>query len=397
MTENLPKIGLVTPACNSESTIAVTIESVLRNDYPHLDYLIVDGKSKDNTLAIARRYVPQVRILSEPDNGQSDALNKGFRLTDGEIIGWLNADDVLYPNALNTIIEKFIQHPEAVAVYGDGHLIDARGNIIGKSDVQPFDRWRLIHSRNYIEQESCFFRRTAFEAAGGVDVRLKYVMDWDLWIKLSRFGDMVYIPQVLSARRLTPSNKTESGGMDRFFEIYRMLSEYGATWRSPVMLNYLYETIVEKSRWGGGLLNSLYRRFSPFLFSSFNERYVYRMKVSSFGSYPGGELPPTAHVLIPPSPGASDLVLQLWSAPIKDVAQYEVVVKINRKMKTRLVLEPGSPLPVEQRWTGCDSSKFNLVEFYSTHRLQKNLDVLGKSVPVAASMNYRWLRSGEAN
>jgi glycosyltransferase involved in cell wall biosynthesis len=392
---HVPEIAIVTPAYNSEETIAVTIESVLRNDYPYLDYLVVDGKSQDNTVAVAQRYLPHIRVLSEADKGQSDALNKGLRLTDAEIVGWLNADDILYPDALNIVADYFRRHPEVVAIYGDGDLIDEEGTVIGKSDVQPFDRWRLIHSRNYIEQQSCFFRRGAFDAAGGLDVRLKYVMDWDLWIKLSKFGEMIYVPRVLSARRMRQANKTQSGGMSRLFEMYRMLRRYGATWRSPVLQNYLYETIVVQSQWGTGLLNNLCRAASPWLASSFNGQFVYRMKVSCFGSYPNGDIPPISSFVIPPCPGSSELMLQLWPVPIEGVASYEIVLEMNRKTKTRLILQPGSDRPAEHRWTGCDSTKFNLIEGYCAHGVEKYLDVLGKSVKVAASLKYRWIERGQ--
>lgn len=382
--------SIVTPSFNSAGTIVRAIESVLENRYPYCDYLVVDGASGDDTASIARRYAG-VRVISEPDAGQSDAINKGFARTKGDVLGWVNADDVLTPGTLFAVARFMENHPEAVAVYGGCMLIDESGREIRASAVQPFDLWRLIHSRNFIEQSSCFFRRSAFEAVGGVDTGLKYVMDWDLWIKLSAVGEVAYVPEIFSARRITASNKTESGGFERFSEIRSMLGRYGAIWRSPVIFNYLAETVATWARWRRGPLGYLTKGFYSLSDTVMRPFFFRRMNAGALGSFPNGDIPPQGRIVLPPSAGGNTLVLKFLPAPVENVDVYCVKISINRRSAGAVCLRPASNEPVEKRIDGLDPRRYNLIEFSSRHGRARHDDLYGCDVKVSANVRWSWI------
>jgi glycosyltransferase involved in cell wall biosynthesis len=225
----LPRVSIVTPSLNQGRFIEDTVKSVLGQDYPRIEYLVVDGGSTDGTLAILGRYGGALRWISEPDGGQGAAINKGFRLTSGEILGWLNSDDLYEPRAVSAAAEYLRQHPEQAMVYGDATHVDAEGEEIGPcSYVGPADVDRLLHESDYIVQPATFFRRSAFEAVGGLDESLHWGMDYDLWLKIARRFPIAYLPRKLARYRQTGQNKTALGRFDRFAEIERIGRRHGA-------------------------------------------------------------------------------------------------------------------------------------------------------------------------
>jgi len=214
--------SIVTPSYNQGQFLAETIESVIgqEGDF-YIDYIIVDGGSEDNSLEIIRHYSALLqrgewpiacrgitfRWMSEKDNGQTDALMKGFRLAQGEIFAWLNSDDTYRPGALKTVADFFRIHPDAGLLYGDAHYCDTAGAIIGTYRTEEFDLEKLA-SANIICQPAAFFRRSAFEAVGGLDETLHFAMDYDLWIRIGRRFSCHYIPQLLATYRLHETSKT---------------------------------------------------------------------------------------------------------------------------------------------------------------------------------------------
>ncbi|MBK9711154.1 MAG: glycosyltransferase [Kouleothrix sp.] len=223
-----PLVSIVTPSLNQGAFIADAIESVLAQDYPNVEYLVVDGGSRDETLDVLRRYAGRVRWRSEPDGGQADAINKGVALTRGEIVGWLNADDVYAPGAIARAVGELQAHPAAALVYGQAEFIDRSGTPLGPcAQVEPFDLHRLIHHLDFIVQPATFFRRAAFAAVGGLDAGLRYCLDYDLWIRLALRYPVRYLPAPLARARVYPETKTASGGLERLDEIERMVRRYG--------------------------------------------------------------------------------------------------------------------------------------------------------------------------
>jgi len=230
-------VSVVTPCLNPGKHLAATIQSVLSQDYPHIEYLVMDAGSTDGTPDLLRSFGQRVRWISEPDRGQADAINKGFSRTGGEVLAWLNADDTYAPGAIRAAAEYLAEHPEADMVYGNADFIDGEGNLIGRcAHVEPFNRNRLIHYSDFIVQPAAFFRRSAFEAVGGVDASLHWAMDYDLWLKLAERHTIRYLPRVLANYRWLGASKTASGGWKRLDEIRAVLRHHGAAASAYVRL-----------------------------------------------------------------------------------------------------------------------------------------------------------------
>ncbi len=223
-----PTVAIVTPSFGQGRHLGAAIGSVLAQDYPDLEYLVVDGGSGDTSLDVLRGYGDRLRWVSEPDEGQGDAIAKGFRRTGGEILGWLNADDAYLPGAVSTAVATLLAHPDAVGVYGDVEFIDAAGARLDiPSHVEPFDRDRLLSDSDFIVQPATFFRRSAYESVGGLDRTLHYCLDYDLWIRMSRIGPFVHLRRPLAQVRLHAETKTASGGFARLAEIESMVGRHG--------------------------------------------------------------------------------------------------------------------------------------------------------------------------
>jgi GT2 family glycosyltransferase len=171
----------------------------------------MDGGSTDGSLDLIREYCDKhdfARYFSSKDEGQADALNKGFAMAQGSILGWLNGDDCLEPNALATVASHFDEENTTVLVYGRMILVDADGKPLHTTKLEPYDPVLLLRKGNYVMQPSAFFRKDAFDAVGGLDKDLRYCMDYDLWLKLSKIGYFKGIDVVLSRFRHHPTSKT---------------------------------------------------------------------------------------------------------------------------------------------------------------------------------------------
>lgn len=225
----LPRISIVTPSYNQGPYIEATIRSVLDQGYPNLRYIVMDGGSADQTVQILQRYENQLQWVSQKDDGQADAINRGFARVEGEILGWLNSDDTLAPGALHLAGEYLRDHPKVTLVYGQANFIDPRGKYLGRcAHIEPFNHHRLRHFSDFIVQPAAFFRRSAFEAVGGLDKSLHWSMDYDLWLKLASAGyAMQYIAPVLANYRWFGGNKSAIGGMKRLEEIQRVVERHG--------------------------------------------------------------------------------------------------------------------------------------------------------------------------
>ena len=224
----LPLVTLITPCCNGMPYLRAAIDSVLGQDYPHIEYLVMDGGSTDGTLELLAAYGDRVRWLSEADAGQADALARGFEQTSGTVLGWLNADDVLKPGAVRTAVAALQAHPHAVLVYGNADFIDAQDHTIGPCTVvEPYSRHRLLHYGDYIVQPAALFNRQAYAAVGGLDRSLHWAMDWDLWLRLARHGEVISVPENLASYRWLGSNKTAEGGLARLKEVEAVARRYG--------------------------------------------------------------------------------------------------------------------------------------------------------------------------
>lgn len=209
MSAGYPTISIVTCSYQQARFLEATMRSVLGQAYPALDYIVMDGGSKDGSREIIERHAASLsHWVSEPDEGQTDALIKGFRKAKGEILGWLCSDDLLLPGALAAVGAFFREHPEVDAVYGDALWIDANGDLLRAKREMGFNRFVYLHDHNYIPQPSMFWRRGLYEAVGGLDTRFNLAMDSDLWDRFASRTKIAHMPRYLSCMRYYPEQKT---------------------------------------------------------------------------------------------------------------------------------------------------------------------------------------------
>ena len=209
MPDVLPLVSIVTPSFNQGRFIADTIESVLGQDYPRVEYIVVDGGSTDGTLDVLRRYADRLRWISEPDEGQSQAVNKGWRMARGDILAWLNSDDTYQPGAIHAVADAFMARRDAGAVYGDCDYVSAKGEFLEKYPAHPFDYHTFIRtSRSGIPQPSMFLRRKVFDRVGSVDESLHFALDWEYWIRVGALYPIAYLPQTLACYRVHSTSKS---------------------------------------------------------------------------------------------------------------------------------------------------------------------------------------------
>ena len=207
MTATLPLVSVVMPSLNQRRFIETAIDSVLTQNYRPLELVVIDGRSTDGTQEALRRYGDRVRWVSEPDHGQVHALNKGFQMAKGELIGWLNADDAYLPGAISAAAAYLLEQPEVDLVYGDGDHIDETGRAIGPYPTEPFSLARLRETC-FICQPATLFRRRLFDTVGLLDERLNCSMDYDYWVRIAKRGRVAYLPHRLAQSRLHPAAKT---------------------------------------------------------------------------------------------------------------------------------------------------------------------------------------------
>lgn len=199
-----PLVSIVTPSYNSGSFLEQTILSVLRQTYPNIEYIIVDGGSTDETESIVNRYRSRVRFLQEPDEGPAQAINRGMKLAGGSIVTWLGADDLYPSDAVAEAVRAFENHPDAGIVYGKGTWIDRQGKFLGFYPTLPFEK-RMLQKECIICQPAAFLSKSVWDRVGGLREHLRSAFDYDLWMRCvtERF---VYLPENLAFSRMHRNN-----------------------------------------------------------------------------------------------------------------------------------------------------------------------------------------------
>lgn len=202
-TGGLPLVTVITPAYNRADLIAETIDSVLGQDYPNLEYLVLDDGSSDATLEVIRRYEGRLRWEHHPNMGETRTVNRGFELARGEIVGVVNSDDPLRPGAVRSLVEALQTTPGAMVAYPDWELIDGTGTVLRSVTTTSFtgtaDMVRLHHC---LPGPGAFFRRQVVERLGGRDVRFRYVGDLEFWFRAALLGPFVRVPEALATFRV---------------------------------------------------------------------------------------------------------------------------------------------------------------------------------------------------
>ena len=235
-----PRISIVTPSFNQAQFLEGTIRSVLSQGYPNLEYIVIDGGSSDDTVTLIRRYEKQLAYwVSERDGGQYDAINKGFSRSSGEIMAWINSDDMYLPWAFEIVAEIFVSRPEIQWLTSIAHLYwDEGGRGVHCSVREGFNRQEFYRGRNggvlgyersYVMQESTFWRRELWDAAGGfVDSTLDLAGDFELWARFWQYADLYATPAPLSGFRIHHAQKTASRLGQYREEAREVLDSYGS-------------------------------------------------------------------------------------------------------------------------------------------------------------------------
>lgn len=224
-----PLVSIITPSFNQAQYLEQTLLSVLNQDYPHIEYWVMDGRSTDESVEIIQKHADKLAgWVSEKDKGQADAVNKGFRRASGEIIGWLNSDDLYYPGAIAGAVKAFQEHPEASIVFSDVNSIDSHGNAFNR---MRFGDWKLKDLMQFkiISQPGVFMRRAVLEQAGFLNLDYHYLLDVELWLRMASIAEPVYVPNALwSAARMHDDAKNHAQALQfgpEAFKIAKWLCE----------------------------------------------------------------------------------------------------------------------------------------------------------------------------
>ncbi len=210
MAADQPLVSIVTPSYNQSRFLEETIVSALSQDYPRLEYIVVDGGSTDGSVEIIRKYADRLAYwVSEPDRGHADAVNKGWRRATGDILAFIYSDDVYAPGAVRKAVNWLGEHPDTEIAWGDAWIIDERGRQIGVLPGRNFDYATFVReAKGIINQPSTFMRRSVFEKVGPLNESLHYLMDFEYWIRAGQGCRIQYVPEMLSSFRVHRTSKT---------------------------------------------------------------------------------------------------------------------------------------------------------------------------------------------
>lgn len=263
---DLPLVTIITPSFNQARYIEATIQSVLTQDYPNIEYLIVDGGSTDGTVEIIKKYantlesgslIPDIRQLavglqshkinwwiSEPDKGQTDAINKGFGRAKGQILAWLNSDDTYELGAISKAVEYLLDHPKVGMVYGDCNFINETGQVIGKFGSAQTDYLLLRQGYVHIPQQTMFFRVELWKELGPLDPSFYFAMDYDLWTRIAAHSEIKYVPQTWANFRLHTTGKTIAADDRCWPEMIRVHYRDGGSFFSVIVAKYYIRKLI---------------------------------------------------------------------------------------------------------------------------------------------------------
>jgi glycosyltransferase involved in cell wall biosynthesis len=210
MAKNFPLVSIVTPSYNQARFLSDTLESVFNQTYSNIEYIVIDGGSSDGSVALLETYSDRFAYwVSEPDKGQTDAINKGFSMAKGEILAWLNSDDTYQPEAVASAVALMQQNPGYGLVYGEANFIDEHGQVIGRFPAAQTNYERLRRGYVHIPQQAAFWRADLWRKVGPLDDRLYFAMDYDLWLRLANISQVKHFSgQVWANFRLHGDSKT---------------------------------------------------------------------------------------------------------------------------------------------------------------------------------------------
>ncbi|HKY55632.1 MAG TPA: glycosyltransferase family 2 protein, partial [Anaerolineales bacterium] len=248
-----PLVTVITPSFNQAQFLEVTIQSVLSQDYPRIEYMIIDGGSTDGSVEIIKKYATSrgevtspllAWWVSEKDKGQTDAINKGFARAKGEILAWINSDDTYEPGAVSAAVKYLQEHPEVGMVYGDCNFINDDGRVIGKFGSAQTNYRLLRQGYAHIPQQTMFFRAALWKQVGPLDPSFYFAMDYDLWTRIAARSEIKYVPQTWANFRLHTSGKTLAADDRCWPEMIRVHYRDGGRFFSIIVAKYYIRKLI---------------------------------------------------------------------------------------------------------------------------------------------------------
>ena len=236
---DLPRITIITPSLNQGEFIEQTIESVLSQEYPDLEYIVIDGGSSDGTLEVLRKYAGKLHWVSEPDQGQSHAINKGLRMASGDVVAYLNSDDLYELGTLRKVGEFFSLHPEASWLTGRCRIIDQNGREVRQwmTFIKNFwlrtQSYTVLKVLDYISQPATFWRREVMDKVGFFDETLHYAMDYDYSLRVGCHSRLWVLDDYLASFRVHTASKGGSSASDQFGEDLQVAKRHSS---SPILI-----------------------------------------------------------------------------------------------------------------------------------------------------------------
>ncbi len=235
-----PLVSIVTPSYNQAQFLEQTIQSVLEQDYPNIEYILVDGGSTDGSVEIIQKYADRFTWwVSEPDKGQTDAINKGFAAAHGEVLAWINSDDTYKPGAVSEAVQHLAEHPGVGMVYGDLDFIDESDRMIGRFPAAQTDLKKLRRGYVHIPQPASFFKAEHWKKVGPLDPEFFFAMDYDLWVRLATVTTLQYLPgKVWANFRLHAGAKSVDADDRCWPEMLRVHYRDGGSYLAPIVGKY---------------------------------------------------------------------------------------------------------------------------------------------------------------
>jgi glycosyltransferase involved in cell wall biosynthesis len=275
-----PTVSIVTPSFNQAQFLEKTLLSVLEQDYPAIEYLVVDGGSTDGSVEIIRKYADRIAWwVSEKDNGQADGINKGLRRATGEIVAWLNSDDFYQPGAIADAVQALCDNPDAGFVYGDLQVVNPAGET---TNVLTYGDWKLpgLMEFKIIGQPAVFMRREVLAQAGYLDEHYHFLLDHHLWLRMATVAEPKYIPRLWAGEHYHPGSKNAAHAAEFGAEAWRI----GAWMQSQPGLAELLKSNQRRIKAGAERLNAFY------LFDAQDYPAALRAYLRSLGDHPSAAL-----------------------------------------------------------------------------------------------------------